>query len=84
MKICGENMPAGVNVNCLSALAQVKNAFILKSGTTFDSLGDFLNLVVWKIKVQEDLSIFAVAGLFDYEITTKEPMRRLQDWEQNL
>lgn len=73
MDICASKLPAGININCLAVLAQVRNVILLSPGETFDSMADFRNLAKWKTKVQEELTASVFAGLHDYEDTTDDP-----------
>ena len=70
---CSAYLPNGINKTCIIPLAEVASVIFTNQDVTFDSLSDVLNLATWKGKIQEDLEVYVVAGVYDYENTTDDP-----------
>jgi hypothetical protein len=70
---CSAYLPAGINKGCIIPLAEVASVIFTSPTAKFTSLSDVLSLAAWKTKIQTDLSIYVLAGLYDYENTTDEP-----------
>ncbi|MBV5346962.1 hypothetical protein JZU46_01930 [bacterium] len=70
---CSAYLPNGINKGCVVPLAEVDSVILTSPTAKFASLAEVLSLAKWKEKIQTDLSIYVLTGIYDYENTTDEP-----------
>jgi hypothetical protein len=72
MLACNVLLPGGINGDCQIPLSEVKNIIITDKDVKFTN-AEKLVFTNWKTKIQQSLTIYAVAGLDSYENTTDDP-----------
>lgn len=72
MNACSVLQPAGSNQDCLVPLSEVKNLLICDKDLSFTFTGKD-NLSNWETEIKQNLTIYAVAGLDSYDVTTDDP-----------
>lgn len=70
---CTAYLPNGINKDCLVPLREVEKVIFTSKSMKFTSISNALSLTAWKTKIQTDLSLYVVGGLYDYEPTTADP-----------
>ena len=73
MNICAPFLPAGINMNCLQDLREIKNVIPTSASASFTSPLQAATLSVWKTKIQTDLSVYMPLGVNDFSPTTDKP-----------
>jgi hypothetical protein len=72
MAQCSVLQPNGTNQDCLVPLSEVKNLLICDKDVIF-TWSEKDVLANWTNKIKQDLTIYAVAGLDSYNVTTDDP-----------
>jgi hypothetical protein len=73
MNQCTPYLPGGINKDCAIPLALVDKVFFCSKALEFTSIADALSISSWKAKIQTDLSVYVIGGMYDYEPSTKDP-----------
>lgn len=69
---CNVLLPGGINGDCSIPLSEVKNIIITDKDVKFTNAEKDV-ITNWKTKIQQSLTIYAVAGLDSFENTTDDP-----------
>jgi len=72
MNACSVDLPGGINGDCQLPLSEIKNILICDKDVSFTD-AEVKVLSNWESKINEDLKIYAVAGLVNYSPTTDDP-----------
>lgn len=72
MLACNVLLPGGINGDCTIPLSEVKNIIICDKDVKFSNAEKDV-IANWKLKIQQSLTIYAVAGLDSYNNTTDAP-----------
>ena len=72
MNACSVDLPGGVNGDCQLPLSEIKNILICDKDVSFTD-AEVKVLSNWEAAINEDLEIYAVAGLVNYTPTTDDP-----------
>jgi len=72
MAQCSVLQPQGSNQDCLVPLSEVKNLLICDKDVKF-SWTEKDDIANWTNKIEQDLTIYAVAALDSYNVTTDDP-----------
>jgi len=70
---CSAFLPNGINANCAVPLSEVEAVIFASATMEFASLTEAFSLAKWKDKIQKDLTIYVMGGMYDYEVTTADP-----------
>jgi hypothetical protein len=70
---CSGTLPGGINKDCLIPLSEVDGIVITDKSHSFASVADAQKLSKWTTDISTNLTVFAVAGLKNYENTTDDP-----------